>query len=44
MDARSQIVDWVLLLGLLLVSTGAMLTQNRDLSRALRARALEVTA
>lgn len=44
MDARSQIVDWVLLLALLLVSTGAMLTQNRDLSRALRARALEVTA
>lgn len=44
MDLRSQILDWVLLIGLLLVSIVAMLTQNDALSRALRAQTMEVTA
>ena len=44
MNLRSQILDWVLLIGLLFLSLFAMLTQNRDLSRALRANALELTA
>ncbi len=44
MPLRDQILDWVLLFGLLFASTAAMLTQNQSLSRALRAQALEVTA
>jgi len=44
MDLRSRILDWVLLLGLLLLSIGTMLTQNRPLNRAVQAKALEVTA
>jgi len=44
MDLRSRVLDWVVLLALLLVGVGAMVTQNRALSRALRAQALEVTA
>ena len=44
MNLRSQILDWVLLVGLLVVSVVAMVTQNRVLSRSLRAHALEVTA
>lgn len=44
MDLRSQILDWVLLIGLLFFSTFAMLTQNHDLSRALQAQVLELTA
>lgn len=44
MDLNSPILDWVLLVGLLLLAIATMLTQNRSLSRALRAEALEVTA
>ena len=44
MDLKSQILDWVLLVSLLVASVSAMLTQNQPLSRALRARALSVTA
>jgi rod shape-determining protein MreC len=44
MDLRSQLLDWVLLIGLLVVSVVAMVTQNQALSRALRAETLELTA
>jgi rod shape-determining protein MreC len=44
MDLKSPILDWVLLVGLLLLSVTAMVTQNHALSRALQARTLEVTA
>ena len=44
MDLRSQILDWVLLLGLLFASTVVMLSENHALSRALRAQTMEVTA
>jgi len=44
MDLRSEILDWVLLLALLLLAVAAMLTQNRALNRALQAQTLEVTA
>jgi rod shape-determining protein MreC len=44
MDLKSQLLDWVLLVSLLVVSVVTMLTQNRPLSRALRAQALSVTA
>ncbi len=44
MDLKSPILDWVLVVGLLLVSVFTMVTQNRALSRALQARTLEVTA
>lgn len=44
MALRSQIVDWVLLLGLLLLATSTMLSRNQSLNRALRAQALEATA
>jgi len=44
MDLNSSLLDWVLLVGLLFVSVTAMVTQNRSLSRALRAQSLEITA
>ncbi|MEZ4701618.1 MAG: rod shape-determining protein MreC [Rhodothermales bacterium] len=40
----AQIRDWVLLVGLLGVSTLVMLTQNTSILRALRAASLELTA
>lgn len=44
MDLRSQLLDWILLLGLLLLSVFIMLSQNQPLSRTLRAQLLEATA
>lgn len=44
MDLKSELLDWVLLVALLLVSVSVMLSQNRPLTRALRAQTLEMTA
>lgn len=44
MDLKSELVDWVLLVGLILISVSVMIGQNRPLSRALRAQTLEMTA
>lgn len=44
MDLRSQLLDWILLAGLLFLSVMTMLGQNQPLSQALRAQVLEVTA
>lgn len=44
MDLKSELLDWVLLVGLLLVSVSVMVTQNRPLTRALHAHTLEMTA
>ncbi len=44
MDLKSELLDWILLLGLLLVSVSVMITQNRPLTRALHAHTLEMTA
>lgn len=44
MDLKSELLDWVLLVGLMLASVSVMLSQNRPLTRALRAETLEMTA
>lgn len=44
MDLRSQLLDWILLAGLLFLSVMTMLGQNQPLSRSIRAQMLEVTA
>lgn len=44
MDLKSDLLDWVLLVSLLLVAVALMLSQNRPLTQALRAQTLEVTA
>lgn len=44
MDLKSQLLEWVLLVGLLFASVAVMLSQNQPLSRALRAQTLQITA
>jgi rod shape-determining protein MreC len=44
MDLKSELLDWVLLVSLLIAAVAVMLTQNRPLTRALRAQTLTVTA
>ena len=44
MDLKSELLDWVLLAALLLMAVFVMLSQNRPLTRSLRAKTLEVTA
>jgi len=44
MDLKSELLDWVLVMGSLLMSVSVMLSQNRPLTRALRAQTLQVTA
>lgn len=44
MDLKSQLIDWVLLIGLLFLATFVMLSQNRSLTRSLQAQMLKMTA